>query len=281
MATATKSGSASGSTARRRGPASKSASKPGGKAPSGPARKPRPGKASAGSVKESARKATKPARKASKAVSKAPSKPARRLALLAARKGAKALARRAVRAGAGALRGVVERGAEVSHDALDGATSRRPPIQASVDVAVPAIVAWDEWRHGERLVEGVHRIEDVERDGDRLFGRTAGPHSVDWEAEIVDEREAESFAWRSLRGTDCAGLVTFHELSERLTRIELDLDVLPRTPGELLMVTSGLGRRRAEADLRRFKAHVEFINPDVYASRADGNEEASEDAEAN
>ena len=30
------------------------------------------------------------------------------------------------------------------------------------------------------------------------------------------------------------------------------------------MLSLHLAHRRAEADLRRFKAHVEFINPDVY-----------------
>jgi uncharacterized membrane protein len=87
---------------------------------------------------------------------------------------------------------------------------------------------------------------------------------VDWEAEIKDEREDESFAWLSVEGTDVAGLATFHQLSERLTRIELDLDVVPTNPSEAMMLALHLAHRRAEADLRRFKAHVEFINPDVY-----------------
>jgi uncharacterized membrane protein len=117
------------------------------------------------------------------------------------------------------------------------------------------------------LTEGLHRIEDVERDGDHLVGRTDGPRPADWEAEIVDERPQESFAWRSLQGSDCAGLATFHRLSERLTRIELDLDVLPTGPLETLALSLRLAHRRAEAELRRFKARVEFINPDVYEQK--------------
>src|SRR5205085_571680 len=99
------------------------------------------------------------------------------------------------------------------------------------------------------------------------LGRTAGPRGVDWEAEIKDEREDESFAWRSVAGTDVAGLATFHQLSERLTRIELDLDVVPTNPTEALAMALHLAHRRAEADLRRFKAHVEFISPDAYEER--------------
>jgi hypothetical protein len=65
--------------------------------------------------------------------------------------------------------------------------------------------------------------------------------------------------------------VTFHRLSDRLTRIELDLDVLPTSPAEALTMASHVAHRRAQADLRRFKAHVEFISPDVYESETGQN----------
>jgi uncharacterized membrane protein len=152
----------------------------------------------------------------------------------------------------------------VGKNALEAGLSKRLPIQVSIDVAVPLAVAWEEWMTFESLTDGVHGTEDVQRDGDYLIGRTAGPRSADWEAEIVDEREQESFAWRSTTGSDCAGLVTFHRLSDRLTRIELDLDVLPTSPGETLVLSLHLAHRRAEAELRRFKARAEFINPDLY-----------------
>ncbi|MBV9309604.1 MAG: hypothetical protein JOZ73_02160, partial [Solirubrobacterales bacterium] len=141
--------------------------------------------------------------------------------------------------------------------------SKRLPIQVSVDVAVPLEVAWDEWLGSGSLPEGVHRAREIERDGSQLLG-VVGPRGADWEAEIVDEREHESLAWRSTVGSDVAGLVTFHRLSDRLTRIELDLDVLPTNPAEAFAFTTHIAHHRAEADLRRFKARVEFINPDVY-----------------
>jgi uncharacterized membrane protein len=189
-----------------------------------------------------------------------------RLARFAAKKTAKTVARKTAEMGASAVRRAADRAAEASRNAYEAGTSRLVPIQLSIDVAVPIHVAWEEWRTWGSLPEGVHRIVDVERDGDALIGHTAGPRELDWEAEIKDEREDESFAWRSVEGTDVAGLATFHQLSERLTRIELDLDVVPTNPTEALALALHLAHRRAEADLRRFKAHVEFINPDVYES---------------
>ena len=179
-------------------------------------------------------------------------------------KAAKAIARKSLRSAAAAIRLAADRTASAGRNAVEAGMSRRLPIQVSVDVAVPLEFAWDEWMDFGSIPEGVHRIEDVERDGDSLFGRLSGPRSADWEAEIVDEREHESFAWRSVQGTDTAGLVTFHRLSDRLTRIELDLDVLPTNPAEALTMASHAAQRRAQADLRRFKAHVEFISPDAY-----------------
>lgn len=188
----------------------------------------------------------------------------KKLVKVAAKKTAKFVARKALESGTNAIRTAAERAAEVSRGAYESSVSRRLPIQLSIDVAVPINVAWEEWRSWGNLPEGVQRIEEVERDGDTLIGRTAGPRGADWEAEILDDREDESFAWRSVEGSDVAGLVTFHRISERLTRLELDLDVLPTNPSEALTFALHLAHRRAERDLRRFKAHVEFISPDAY-----------------
>jgi uncharacterized membrane protein len=197
----------------------------------------------------------------------------KKVAKVAAKKAAKTMVRKTAEMGAGAVRRAADRAAEVSRSAYEAGTSKLVPIQLSIDVAVPIHVAWEEWRSWGCLPEGVHRIVNVERDGDSLIGHTAGPREVEWEAEIKDEREDESFAWLSVEGTDVAGLATFHQLSDRLTRIELDLDVVPTNPSEAMTLALHLAHRRAEADLRRFKAHVEFISPDAYdeGSHRNGN----------
>ena len=133
---------------------------------------------------------------------------------------ARSLVRKAVPAAADAARRVV------SHAGASGAEgvlahARELPIQRSVDVAVPVAVAWDEWMKFDHFPEGTHRLRDVHRDGDHLYGTLAGPTSSDWEAEVIEERQDESFAWRTVDGSDCVGLITFHQLGRRLTRLEL------------------------------------------------------------
>jgi uncharacterized membrane protein len=185
---------------------------------------------------------------------------------LLARTGARALRAQAARLGSVSARAVELGGrtVELGRRAVESHTGRRPPIQVSVDVAVPLTVAWDEWMSFDAFTEGVAELRDVARDGGRLTGELA--HGREWEAEIVDEREHEAFAWRSESGTDCAGLITFHALAERLTRIELELDVVPSSAWQTVTLSAGLAARRAQDDLRRFKARVEFINPDEYTT---------------
>jgi uncharacterized membrane protein len=177
-----------------------------------------------------------------------------------------ALPRQGLIAGAQALGSVRERAITAASTSADVEATKRPPIQCAVDAGVPIAVAWAEWIRLEWLPEGVDRVTNIKRKrGGRLTGRLrdAGDHR--WTAEVLDEREQESFAWESEKGSDCAGLITFYALGERLTRIELTLDVHPVGMAQAVALSTRLADRRAAADLRRFKARLELITPDVYA----------------
>jgi uncharacterized membrane protein len=170
---------------------------------------------------------------------------------------------------------------QVGETGIDAVAERvnRLPIQRSIDVAVPVEVAWAEWMEFRHLPEGANRVNDVERDGEHLLGHIDGVGRGDWEAEVIDERENESFAWRSTQGSDSAGLVTFHELSERLTRIELELDVRPTHLVEAATLALHLADRRVDAELRRFKADAELISPDFYDDLLSGDGSARDGEE--
>jgi uncharacterized membrane protein len=199
-----------------------------------------------------------------------------RRALASARDVGRRLVEASVPAAGGAVRDLADRLREQTTGGL-AAGVRRVPVQRSIDIAVPVEVAWDEWTRLDFLPEGTHRVEEIERDGDgRLVGHLKGVKVVDdWEAEILDERQDESFAWLSVRASDCAGLVTFHPISRRLTRLELQLDIVPSGVGEAVSLALRLADRRAATDLRIFKARLETISPDDYPPLDD--EEADEE----
>ncbi len=228
-------------------------------------------KSSAKGAKGSA-KGVKRSAKVTKTVAHAPA-PARHLALRLARKLLKRAAAAALESGAEAVRGALESATASQPGSLAPGSlalnARQIPIQCSIDVAVPVRVAWDQWMQFEAIPEGIGRVVEIEREGDELFGTIGGRRTSDWSAEITDQRERQSFAWVSHEGSDCAGVITFHALARRLTRIELDLDVQPTSIGQGVTFNTRLADRRAQADLRRFKARLEFLNPDIY--EADGS----------
>jgi uncharacterized membrane protein len=137
---------------------------------------------------------------------------------------------------------------------------RRLPIQASIDVAVPPSVAFRAWDDFENLPEFMHRVESVEQDDDNTIKWTENIWGVSrtWKAEITERKPNQVIAWRSQSRGGHAGVVTFHKLSDRLTRVELNIDFQPE--GLLEKMSSGLQfhRRAVKTDLKRFKAYVEM-----------------------
>jgi uncharacterized membrane protein len=146
---------------------------------------------------------------------------------------------------------------------------RRLPAQFSIDVAVPVRVAYDQWTQFEDFPEFMHRVERIEqRDDDTLvWHENIWGVRRSWRAEIVEQVPDERIAWRSDDRGGHSGVVTFHALARRLTRIELNVDFQPE--GLLEKMSSGLRfhRRALNADLHRFKAFVEMREEETGAWR--------------
>ena len=164
---------------------------------------------------------------------------------------------------------------------------RRMPVQQAVDVAVPIETAYNQWTQFEEWPEFMHRVTRVTMDDDctvsfatKIWGKTK-----EFEAQIETQRPDERIKWRVSRGITHTGVVTFHELAPRLTRIELNVDV---EPGSLLeKAARGMRhiKRAMRADLHRFKAFIEMQELETGAWRGvieDGElvEEHPEDYDA-
>jgi uncharacterized membrane protein len=141
---------------------------------------------------------------------------------------------------------------------------RRMPIQQSVDVAAPIDVVYDEFTQFEDWPKFMHRVERVEQKDDATvkFHEKVWGFRREWEAEIVEQRPDERIVWESVSGMEHVGVVTFHELAERLTRIELNIDIDPSGPIEKIARGARFAKRAARADLKRFKAYVEMHDED-------------------
>jgi uncharacterized membrane protein len=139
-------------------------------------------------------------------------------------------------------------------------SGRRMPIQQAVDVAVPIKVAYNLWTQFEEWPTFMHRVESVQQVDDSTVEITTKAWGVtrQFEASIIEQRPDERIEWDVEEGLSHSGVVTFHELADRLTRIEISLDVEP----EGLIEKAGRGMRFAKravrGDLHRFKAYAEI-----------------------
>src|SRR5204862_4131910 len=157
-------------------------------------------------------------------------------------------------------------------DAGDGTgKGRRMPVQQAVDVAAPIDVVYDQFTQFEDWPKFMHRAERVEQNDEAhvTFHEKVWGINRQWEAEIVEQRPDERIVWKSVSGLQHTGVVTFHDLAERLTRIELNLDLDPNGPIEKIGRGLRFVKRAARADLKRFKAYVEMHEEETGAWRGE------------
>jgi uncharacterized membrane protein len=137
---------------------------------------------------------------------------------------------------------------------------RRMPVQQAVDVGVPLQVAYDQWTQFEDWPQFMHRLVTVTQEDEAhvSFKTKLWGFSKEFVAEIVEQRPDERIQWQVTEGVTHTGVVTFHELAPRLTRVQVSLDV---DPGSLLE-KAGRGmrhvKRAVRADLARYKAFIEM-----------------------
>ena len=146
---------------------------------------------------------------------------------------------------------------------------RRMPVQQHVDVAVPLETAYNQWTQFEDWPEFMHRVTRVTQEDEctvsfatKIWGKTK-----EFEAEIETQRPDERIKWKVSQGISHTGVVTFHELAPRLTRIELSFDVAPGSLIEKAARGMRHVKRAARADLHRFKAFIEMSELETGAWR--------------
>jgi uncharacterized membrane protein len=148
-----------------------------------------------------------------------------------------------------------------SEDATEAhGSGRRMPMQQSVDVAVPIKVAYNLWTQFEEWPKFMHRVDSAQQLDDATISLSIKIWGItkDFEAEIVEQRPDERIEWKVNQGPSHSGVVTFHRLAPRLTRIEMTVDMKPNG----LVEKAGRGmrftKRAVRGDLHRFKAFAEM-----------------------
>ena len=139
-------------------------------------------------------------------------------------------------------------------------------LRAAITVNKAAAEVYRFWRHLENHPRFMQHLESVvSTNGKRSHwvAKAPLPAPVEWDADIVTERENALLSWRSLPGSDVdhAGTVRFRELSNgRGTEVRVRLEYAP--PGGMVGVAVAnlfktLTEQQLKEDLRRFKQIIE------------------------
>jgi uncharacterized membrane protein len=176
----------------------------------------------------------------------------------------------ALAVGGGALvyRGITGRCAVYEKLGLD--TVRRDgagvAVEAGITVNKPVAEVYRFYRTLENHPRFVTHLQSVRTTPDHhshWVAKTPLRGALEWDAEIIEERENALLSWRSLPGADVdnAGTVRFRELpGNRGTEVHVSLEYSP--PGgvagvALAHLLNGITTRRLREDLRHFKQLLE------------------------
>lgn len=151
-----------------------------------------------------------------------------------------------------------EGGSGQKNEAEGAGKGRRMPVQQSVDIGAPLKEVYNEWTQFEEWPKFMHRLQSVSQEDEThvSFKAKIWLFSRDFKAEILEQRPDERIKWKVTDGITHTGVVTFHEVAPRLTRVEVNLDVDPS--GLIEKGARGMRhvKRAVRADMARFKAYV-------------------------
>jgi uncharacterized membrane protein len=132
-------------------------------------------------------------------------------------------------------------------------------VEKSIEVELPVSTVYNQWTQFEEFPQFMDGVEQVTQlDDSRLHWvvEIAGARR-EWDAEIVDQQPDQRIAWRSIDGAGNGGIVTFEPVGDGATRVNLQMEFAPEGLAEAVGDRLGFVAKRAEGDLKRFKAFVE------------------------
>lgn len=144
-------------------------------------------------------------------------------------------------------------------------------IQETVDVVVPVRTAYDQWTQFESFpsfMSGVERVSQLTDTKTHWQTNVMGVRR-EFDAEITEQHPDERIAWRTVDGPSHAGVVTFHRLDDRRTRVTLQLEFDPEGLTEEVGSALGVVDRQSKGDLQRFKEFIEAEGTATGAWRGD------------
>jgi hypothetical protein len=129
-------------------------------------------------------------------------------------------------------------------------------IQQSVDISVPARVAYNQLTQFEDYPRFMQEVESAQQVDDTHVRWTTriGQQKRDWNSEIIEQQPDQCIAWRNLEGPVNTGRVDVEALGEQAARVTFTLEAdgaHSGTEGDHAMA------KQVQEDLQRLKQMME------------------------
>ena len=150
-------------------------------------------------------------------------------------------------------------------------------VVQSIDVRVPVRTAYNQWTQFEefpRFMEGVEKVEQLDHTRLHWVARIAGK-TKEWDAKITEQTPDQRVAWTATSGAPNGGVVTFHRLDDKTTRVTVQMEVEPEGPIEKVGDAAGVPDRQVKKDLERFKEFIESRGRETGAWRGEVEQDAT------
>jgi uncharacterized membrane protein len=146
-----------------------------------------------------------------------------------------------------------------------------PSVTKSIDVKVPITTAYNQWTQFETFPNFMGGVESITQTDDTHshWITKIGGVTREFDTVITEQHPDERVAWTSTEGTDHAGVVTFHRLSDDETKVTVQLEWNAEGILEKAGALVGVDDRQVGADLDRFKKYIESQGREDGAWRGD------------
>jgi len=148
-------------------------------------------------------------------------------------------------------------------------------VHKRITVERPRPQVYAFWRNLTQLPQFMDHLASVQGDTEGItHWRAKGPAgSVEWDAEIVEDKPNELISWHSLEGSDVrnSGAVRFFDAGSGGTEVAVDISYDPPMGRLGNLVASILGEspdQEIGADLKRFKQIMESGQADISGNPA-------------
>jgi uncharacterized membrane protein len=146
-------------------------------------------------------------------------------------------------------------------------------VEKRILVNVPVSTAYNQWTQFEefpRFMEGIQSVQQLDDTHVQWVAEVRG-ESRQWTTEITEQQPDERIAWKTIEGeVKNDGIVTFEQVGDGLTRVNVQMDVEGDSPVEnVASDLLGVVKGQVRGDLERFKQLIENREEETGAWRGE------------